>query len=105
MLFYLATLSSTKFLTKEVPKLSDDEYDPTIVTIMDAQYHNNFICKNYILKGLDNTLDGMNNLIKSAKALWKALDKKYKAKDANMKKFIVDKFLGFKMVDSITIMN
>jgi hypothetical protein len=36
MIFYLATLSLTKFLTEEVPKLSDDEYDPTTMTIMDA---------------------------------------------------------------------
>lgn len=28
----------------------------------------------------------------------KALDKKYKTEDANMKKFIVSKFLDFKMV-------
>jgi len=36
MIFYLATLSLTKFLTEEVPKLSDDEYDPTTMIIMDA---------------------------------------------------------------------
>lgn len=69
MIFYLATLSLTKFLTEEVPKLSDDEYDPTTMTIMDAQYHNNVMCKNYILNGLDNTLDGVHSSIKSAKAL------------------------------------
>jgi hypothetical protein len=63
------------------------------------------MCKNYILNGLDNTLDGVHSSIKSAKALWEALDKKYNAKDANMMKFIVSKFLGFKMVDSITIVS
>jgi hypothetical protein len=37
--------------------------------------------------------------IKSVKTLWKILDKKYKAEDVEMKKFIVGKFLNFKMID------
>ena len=37
--------------------------------------------------------------MESAKALWDFLDKKYKIEDAGMKKFIVDKFLDYKMVD------
>jgi len=43
--------------------------------------------------------------IKSEKTLLKALDKKYKTKDADMKKFTVENFLYFKMVDSMTIMS
>lgn len=42
---------------------------------------------------------------KSAKELWDALDKKYKTEDAGVKKFIVDRFLDFKMVDSKTVMS
>ncbi|KAI5599383.1 hypothetical protein BDE02_02G192400 [Populus trichocarpa] len=38
--------------------------------------------------------------LKFENTLWEALDKKYKDEDANMKKkFIVNKFLYFKMVD------
>jgi hypothetical protein len=35
----------------------------------------------------------------------RVLDKKYKAEDANMIKFIVGKFLDFKMIDSKTFMS
>ncbi|KAL0405006.1 UNVERIFIED_CONTAM: putative germin-like protein 2-1 [Sesamum radiatum] len=42
---------------------------------------------------------------KTARALWESLEKKYKTEDAGLKKFIVGKFLEFKMVDSKTVMN
>ena len=40
-----------------------------------------------------------------AKELWDSLDKKYKTEDAGLKKFIVCKFMDFKMVDSNTVLN
>jgi hypothetical protein len=52
---------------------------------------------------MDNTLYDMS--INSAKVLWKVLDKKYKAEDIDMKKFIVGKFLYFKMIDSRTVIS
>jgi hypothetical protein len=45
------------------------------------------------------------NSIKSAKILWKALDRKYNAEDVGMKEFIIDKFLDFKMINSRTAVN
>jgi hypothetical protein len=52
---------------------------------------------------MDNTLYDMS--INSAKVLWKVLDKKYKAGDIDMKKFIVSNFLYFKMIDSRTVIS
>jgi hypothetical protein len=66
---------------------------------------NDFVCKNYILNKLNDTSYCMYSLIKNAKTLWKTLNKKYKAKDDTWKKFIVIKFLDFKMVNSRTVMN
>jgi hypothetical protein len=40
-----------------------------------------------------------------SKALWKALNKKFKVDVVVMKKFIIDKFLDFKKVHSIIIMS
>ena len=37
--------------------------------------------------------------------MWEALEKKYKIEDVGTKKFIVGKFLDFKIIDSITIIN
>jgi hypothetical protein len=55
--------------------------------------HNNFMCKNNILNSLDNILHNACSLINSAKILREAFDWKYKAKDANVKKFWVDNIL------------
>ena len=38
--------------------------------------------------------------METAKKLWDSLNKKYKTEDAGIKKFIVGKFLDYKMVDS-----
>ena len=38
--------------------------------------------------------------VKTTKELWESLEKKYKTEDAGMKKFIVGRFLDYKMVDS-----
>ena len=54
---------------------------------------------NYILNGLDNTLYNVYNSLKTARELWKSLDKKYKTEDAGTKKFVVGRFLDYKMVD------
>ena len=37
---------------------------------------------------------------KTSKALWNALTTKYKTQNISLKKFIVDKFMDYKMVDS-----
>jgi uncharacterized protein len=54
-----------KFLTKKAPKSSENEFDPTAMAVVDAWNHTDFICKNYILNGLDNTLYDVYNSIKS----------------------------------------
>ncbi|XP_073122018.1 uncharacterized protein [Henckelia pumila] len=41
----------------------------------------------------------------TAKELWDFLEKEYKTEDACIKKFVVGKFLDFKMIDSKTVMS
>ena len=72
---------------------------------MDAWKHYDFLCKNYILNGLDNTLYNVYSSIKTARELWESLDRKYKMEDVGMKKFVVGRFLDYKMVDSKTIIS
>ena len=55
--------------------------------------------KNYILNLLENTLYDVYNSIDNAKALRESLDQKYKAKDVDLTKLLVCKFVEFKMVD------
>ncbi|KAL0355626.1 UNVERIFIED_CONTAM: hypothetical protein Sradi_4009500 [Sesamum radiatum] len=72
---------------------------------MHAWVHGDFLCRNYILNSLSNTLYNMYCSAKTARALWESLEKKYKIEDAGLKKFIVGKFLESKMVDSKSVMN
>ena len=105
MLFYLTTLNLAKFLREDVPVCSENEADRQVVAAVDAWKYYDFLCKNYILNGLDNTLYNVYSPIKMARELWESLDRKYKTEDAGMKKFIVGRFLDYKMVDSKTIIS
>ena len=55
--------------------------------------------------GLDNTLYNVYQGMASAKSLWESLEKKYKTEEAGQKKFVVGRFLDYKMVDSKMVMS
>ncbi|KAL2466528.1 Retrovirus-related Pol polyprotein from transposon TNT 1-94 [Abeliophyllum distichum] len=78
MLFYLTTLNLARFLTEDVPKLKH---------------------------GLADSLYNVYSTMKTAKELWESLDRKYKTEDAGAKKFIVGRFLDYKMMDSKTVIS
>ena len=105
MLFYLTTLNLARFFHEKAPTLKEGESDRQVVAAVDAWKHLDFLCRNYILKGLDNMLYNVYSPLKSVKELWDSLEKKYKTKDAGTKKFVVGKFLDFVMVDSQTVIS
>uniref|UniRef100_A0A2N9G3P9 CCHC-type domain-containing protein n=1 Tax=Fagus sylvatica TaxID=28930 RepID=A0A2N9G3P9_FAGSY len=98
--FYHTTLNLAKFLYEDAPTLNENESDRQVVAAIDAWKHAYFLCTNYILNGLDNTLYNVYSQIKTARELWDSLDKKYKTEDTGIKKFIVGRFLNYKMLDS-----
>ncbi|KAK3036246.1 hypothetical protein RJ639_030788 [Escallonia herrerae] len=104
MLFYLTTLNLARFLQEDAPDLGENP-DRQTVAAVDAWKHSDFLCKNYILNGLDNALYNVYSPMVNAKALWESLERKYKTEDADSKKFVVGKFLDFKMVDSKTVIS
>ncbi|KAK3031797.1 hypothetical protein RJ639_036949 [Escallonia herrerae] len=104
MLFYLTTLNLARFLQEDAPDLGENLDRQTVATV-DAWKHLDFLCKNYILNGLDNALYNVYSPMVNAKALWESLERKYKTEDAGSKKFVVGKFLDFKMVDSKTVIS
>ncbi|XP_075650852.1 uncharacterized protein LOC142621481 [Castanea sativa] len=105
MLFYLTTLNLAKFLHENSPKLKENETDRQVVVVVEAWEHADFLCKNYILNGLDNTLYNVYSSIKTAKELWDSLDKKYKTEDIGTKMLIAGKLLDYKMVDSKIVLS
>ena len=68
-MFYLTTLNLVKFLHEDAPVCSENEADRQVVAAVDAGKHYDFLCKNYILNGLDNTLYNVYSPIKTAREL------------------------------------
>ncbi|XP_052173335.1 uncharacterized protein LOC127788770 [Diospyros lotus] len=101
MVFYLTTLNLAHILKEDCPVTPEGEESVETQAAKKAWQHSDFLCRNYILSGL---VDSLYNVYCTAyptsKQLWEALDKKYKLEDAGTKKFLVEKFLNYKMVDT-----
>ena len=105
MLFYLTTLNLAYFLQEDAPTLKENETDRQAIATVEAWKHADFLCRNYLLNGLNNTLYNVYCAFNTVRELWESLDKKYKTEDAGLKKFVVGKFLDYKMLDSKTVIN
>ncbi|KAL5566690.1 hypothetical protein UlMin_029854 [Ulmus minor] len=70
------------------PMLKDDEQDIQAVSAVDAWKHSDFLCRNYVLNGLTDSLYNVYSDKKTANELWESLDWKYKSEDAGSKKFV-----------------
>ena len=100
MLLYLTTLNLARFLQEDAPALKENGTDRQVVAVVEEWKHADFLCRNYLLNGLDNTLYNVYCAFNTVRGLWESLDKKYKTEDAGLKKFVVGKFLDYKMLDS-----
>ncbi|XP_076888618.1 uncharacterized protein LOC143539088 [Bidens hawaiensis] len=107
MFFYLTTLNLARFLKESSPPATnaEGETDVQALSAVDAWKHSEFLCRNNVLNGLVDSLYNVYASIKTAKELWESLEKKYKTEDAGTKKFVVARFLDYKMVDSKTVIN
>ncbi|XP_040373800.1 uncharacterized protein LOC112195949 isoform X2 [Rosa chinensis] len=62
-----------------------------------------FLCRTYILNALDDSLYDIFSSFKTARELWESLDNKYKTEVACSKKFVIGKFLNYKMVNAKSV--
>ncbi|XP_022891859.1 uncharacterized protein LOC111406711 [Olea europaea var. sylvestris] len=69
MLFYLTTLNLARFLTETAHVLNEGEGDIQAVSALDAWKHSDFLCRNYIINSLADTLYNVYSTIKTAKEL------------------------------------
>ena len=83
--------------------MSDETPADEWFLVTEAWTHSDFLCKNYILSGLQDDLYSVYSNAKTSKEIWDALKKKYKKEDDRMKIFTVAKFLDYKMIDSKTV--
>ncbi|GJS73335.1 pol polyprotein [Tanacetum coccineum] len=89
MFFYLTTLNLARFLNETAPQVEPSAEE--------------FLCHNYVLNGLVDSLYNVYCKTTTAKELWESLERKYKTEDAGTKKFVVAQFLDYKMDDSKTV--
>ncbi|GJV62109.1 retrovirus-related pol polyprotein from transposon TNT 1-94 [Tanacetum coccineum] len=107
MFSYLTTLNLARFLNETAPQVEPPtEGQPSnaqAVQAVEAWRHSDFLCHNYILNGLVDSLYNVYCKTTTAKELWETLERKYKTKDVGTKKFVVARFLDYKMDDSKTV--
>ncbi|GJX41829.1 pol polyprotein [Tanacetum coccineum] len=86
MFFYLTTLNLARFLNGIIPQVEPPaEGQPSnaqAVQAVEAWRHSDFLCHNYILNGLVDSLYNVYCKTTTAKELWESLEHKYKTKDA-----------------------
>ena len=108
MFFYLTTLNLARFLKENPPHVEPPKEGQSsnqqAVQALEAWQHSEFLCHNYVLNGLANSLYNVYCKTKDAKELWESLERKYKTEDAGTKKFVVARFLDYKMDDSKKVM-
>ncbi|GJZ20752.1 pol polyprotein [Tanacetum coccineum] len=104
MFFYLTTLNLAQFLNEtapqEEPPTEGQPSNAQAVQAVEAWKHSDFLCHNYVLNGMVDSLYNVYCKTTTAKELWESLVRKYKTEDAGTKKFVVACFLDYKMVDS-----
>lgn len=61
-------------------------------------HENDYLCKNHILNGLANDMYDYYNNYKTTKYVKEALQKKYDTEEAEIKKYVVNRYLKYQMV-------
>ena len=69
MLLYLTTLNLARFLTEDAAKLKEDEHNIQVISVVDAWKHFDFLCKNYVMNALIDSLYNVYSDKKIAKDL------------------------------------
>jgi len=64
---------------------------------------NDYLCKNIILNGLSDNLYDLYLIHETAKNVWDALQNKYNTEEAGSKKFVVSRYLNYKMNDDKSV--
>ncbi|XP_010418973.1 PREDICTED: uncharacterized protein LOC104704615 [Camelina sativa] len=100
MHYYLVSMNMERYLTEDPPTLPQGDIDVYVVGSMDSWAQGDYCCKGQILNRLVNDLYDLYSMYKTSKAMWQALETKYKTDESGMQKFSTTKFLNFKMVDS-----
>ncbi|CAM8926303.1 unnamed protein product [Rhodiola kirilowii] len=103
MHFYLTQIGFARYLTEVTPRVAENETDNQVLMAYNAWKDAEYLCRNYVLNGLNDVLYKVYCTKTSAKELWESLDRKYRNENAGSRKYTVGRFLEFQMVDSKTV--
>ncbi|XP_020242803.1 uncharacterized protein LOC109821020 [Asparagus officinalis] len=94
----------------EDPKPSADGKQPTEEEIEEIKKQkakreeDEVLCRGHILNTLSDRLYDLFTRIKSAREIWNALEFKYKAEEEGTNKYLITKYLEYKMVDDKSVL-
>ncbi|KAF3616992.1 hypothetical protein T459_13297 [Capsicum annuum] len=89
MFFYLTTLCLQRFTSEDAPEVPEGTSDKDRFIIVEAWKHLDFLCRSYILSGLQDDLYNVYSGTKTSKELWEALERKYKTEDVELRNFLL----------------
>ncbi|PHT72414.1 hypothetical protein T459_23199 [Capsicum annuum] len=69
MFFYLTTLCLQRFTSEDAPEIPEGTSDKDRFVIVEAWKHSDFLCRNYILSGLQDDLYNIYSGTKTSKEL------------------------------------
>ena len=115
MMFLLTALKISYILNPnlqpiEDPKPSADGKQPTEEEIEEIKKQkakreeDEVLCRGHILNTLSDRLYDLFTRIKSAREIWNALEFKYKAEEEGTNKYLIAKYLEYKMVDDKSVL-
>ena len=106
MEFFLTMRKVVAVLTTDKPQLPEkpDETDADLMrdwTEKSKELQNwteqDYLCRNFILNGLSDDLYDYYNSDKTAREIWKALQKKYDIEKVGAKKYAVSRYMKYQM--------
>ena len=101
VLFLLTSLKIAYVLTESCP---EREEGPGGSYARKKWKEHDYLCKSHILNLVADNIYNMYSEARSAKDLWRALDRKYKTEESGAKKYAVGRYLNFKMADDKPIL-
>ncbi|KAJ0480322.1 hypothetical protein HanRHA438_Chr13g0589801 [Helianthus annuus] len=84
-MFYLTTLSLARFLTESPPQIAKGASDAKSKSVVEAWKDSKYLCRNYVLNGLVDTLYNVYFKVPTAKELWELLEHEYQIEDTGTK--------------------
>ncbi|KAH9621475.1 hypothetical protein KSS87_012480 [Heliosperma pusillum] len=100
MNFKFSHLKVAYVITTPCPPEPEDDHAIDALRRKAKWENDDYISRGHILNGISNALFDMYPHVKSSTLLWDQLEKRYMDEDATSSKFLVSRFMNFKMTDS-----